>query len=129
MTSTSARERISVGLLRRAVERLGSGPSVHEAEELRDEATKVGCSAIDSSQDREMVLLHGTLRAVTLRPRGGVSALEAELYDGSATVTLVWLGRRRIAGIQPGRRLTVHGRLSCQDGKRVLYNPRYELTA
>jgi hypothetical protein len=129
MTSTSARDRTRVGLLRRAAQRLGSGPAAHEAKELRDEATKVGCSAIDSSEDRDVVLLHGTLRAVTLRPRGGVSALEAELYDGSATVTLVWLGRRRIAGIQPGSRLTVHGRLSCQDGKRVLYNPRYELTA
>ena len=44
----------------------------------------------------------GTLRSVTLRPRAGVPALVAELYDGSGTVQVVWLGRRQIAG-HPGR--------------------------
>ncbi len=76
-----------------------------------------------------MVTLHGTLRTVTLRPRGGVSALEAELYDGSGTATLIWLGQRRIAGISPGRQVTVRGRVGTHAGNRVLYNPRYELCA
>ena len=71
--------------------------------------------------------LHGTLRTVTLRPRGGVPALEAELYDGSGILTLVWLGRRRIAGIEPGRNLRVEGRIGRMDGARVMFNPRYEL--
>jgi len=44
-------------------------------------------------------------------------------------VTLVWLGRRKIAGIKPGAGLVVSGRVSCQDGHRVIYNPRYELQA
>ena len=62
-----------------------------------------------------------------LRPRGGVPALEAELYDGTGTLTLIWLGRRRIAGIGPGRAVEVSGRIGEHDGQRVLYNPRYEL--
>ena len=129
MNATAAGPRPGRGVIRRAVQRLGSGPSLREAQELREEADSVGCGAIASSADRDMATMHGTLRSVTLRPRGGVSALEADLYDGSATVTLVWLGRRRIPGIEPGRRLTVKGRLSCQEGSRLLYNPRYELTA
>jgi hypothetical protein len=44
-------------------------------------------------------------------------------------VTLIWLGQRRIAGITPGRAIKVSGRLSCDHNRRVLYNPRYELTA
>jgi hypothetical protein len=64
---------------------------------------------------------------VTLRPRGGVPALEAELYDGSALITLVWLGRRRIAGIEPGRAIKVVGRVGVQHKVRVMFNPRYEL--
>ena len=64
---------------------------------------------------------------VTLRPRGGVPALEAELYDGSALITLVWLGRRRIAGIEPGRAIKVVGRVGVQNKMRVMFNPRYEL--
>ncbi len=54
-------------------------------------------------------------------------ALEAELFDGSGVVLLVWLGRRRITGISPGRSIAVEGRIGVHDGHRVLYNPRYEL--
>ena len=129
MTATASASQPKLGVFRRAVERLGSGPSPREAQELLEEVDSVGCGAIAYSSDRQLATLHGTLRSVTLRPRGGVSALEADLYDGSGTVTLVWLGRRRISGVQPGRRVTVYGRLSCQDGNRILYNPRYELTA
>ena len=42
-------------------------------------------------------------------------------------MTLVWLGRRQIPGIDPGRTIKVCGRISCQEGRRLLYNPRYEL--
>ena len=71
--------------------------------------------------------LCGTLRTVTLRPRAGVPALEAELYDGSGTVAIVWLGRRQIAGVEPGRGIRVHGRLAVNEGRPVMFNPRYEL--
>ncbi|MFC6341957.1 OB-fold nucleic acid binding domain-containing protein, partial [Nocardioides hankookensis] len=58
---------------------------------------------------------------------GGVPALEAELSDGTGAITVVWLGRRRITGIAPGRSMSVVGRIGQQDGERILYNPRYEL--
>ena len=67
------------------------------------------------------------MRTVTLRPRGGVPALEAELDDGSGVLTIVWLGRRRIAGISPGQAMRVGGRIGNYDGVRIMYNPRYEL--
>ena len=62
-----------------------------------------GWSPIADAPDREKVVVQGTLKTVTLRPRGGVPALEAELYDGSGSISVVWLGRRRIGGIAPGR--------------------------
>jgi hypothetical protein len=64
-----------------------------------------------------------------LRPRSGTLALEAELYDGSDTLVLIWLGRRRILGLEPGRALKVTGRISSAGGSRVMFNPRYELRA
>ncbi len=118
-----------VGFLRRALSRLATTTGSLEAAELREDAEAAGCGPISSCGDRQVVTLHGTLRTVTLRPRGGVSALEAELYDGSGTATLIWLGQRRIAGISPGRQVTVRGRVGTHGGNRVLYNPRYELCA
>ena len=82
---------------------------------------------IDEAPDRQKVVVQGTLRTVTLRPRGGVPALEAELYDGSGSISVVWLGRRRIGGISPGAPSGSQGRIGVQDGIRVMYNPRYEL--
>jgi hypothetical protein len=98
-----------------------------EARELRKDTQKAGLVSIAEAADRERVVVQGTLRTVTLRPRGGVPALEAELYDGSGSIHVVWLGRRRIGGITPGRALRVVGRIGVQDGQRVMYNPRYDL--
>ena len=38
-------------------------------------------------------------------------------------------GRRRIPGIEPGRRLTARGRFAAFEGRQVIYNPWYELSA
>jgi hypothetical protein len=84
---------------------------------------------VEQCPDRVPVAVFGTVRALTIRPRGGVPALEAELYDGTGTVTLVWLGRRTIAGLHPGRRLRAFGRITTAHGERFIYNPKYELTA
>ncbi len=69
----------------------------------------------------------GCLRSVTVRPRESSCQLEAELFDGSGTLRLVWVGREAIAGIEPGRRLRAHGTVSSCEGARVMYNPSYEM--
>lgn len=114
------------GRLRRSLSRWASSDDM-EARELRIDTVKAGCCPIAEAPDRARVELRGSIRTVTLRPRGGVPALEAELYDGSGTITVIWLGRRRIAGIEPGRAIKVLGRIGVQDRNRVMFNPRYEL--
>jgi hypothetical protein len=64
---------------------------------------------------------------VTLRPRGPSLTMEADLWDGTGNITLVWLGRRDIPGIEPGRRILVHGRLAEIKGEPTIFNPQYEL--
>jgi RecG-like helicase len=81
---------------------------------------------VDCAQ-RELVDVAGTLRAVTRKPRGDTLTMQADLWDGTGSITLVWLGRRDIPGIEPGRRLMVHGRLSNIRGERTIFNPSYEL--
>jgi len=112
--------------LRSRMNRWASSASM-EAKELRDTTEKSGCVLVEQARDRQRVELQGSLRTVTLRPRGGVPALEAELYDGTGVITVIWLGRRRIAGIKPGRQIKVQGRVGSHEGLRVMYNPRYEL--
>jgi len=120
-------ERPQGGRFRRILSRLTSTQEELSAAEERQDARVLGCTPIASCEDREQVSVTGTLRAVTLRPRAGVPALEAELFDGTDSLDVVWLGRRSIAGIEPGRKLIAHGRIGHARGRRVLYNPRYEL--
>ncbi|HVK30826.1 MAG TPA: OB-fold nucleic acid binding domain-containing protein [Nocardioides sp.] len=112
--------------LRRTISKWANNDEA-DARDLRETFKREGVVCIGDAPDRAPVRLRGTLRTVTLRPRGGVPALEAELYDGTGTVTVIWLGRRRIAGIGPGRAIEVSGRIGTQDSTRMLYNPRYEL--
>ncbi|WP_205474509.1 OB-fold nucleic acid binding domain-containing protein [Nocardioides sp. SYSU D00038] len=112
--------------LRRTISSWASSSDQHDRD-LRRTMVATGVDRIASAPDREPVRIRGTLRTVTLRPRGGVPALEAEMYDGTGAITVVWLGRRRIAGIDPGRALEVRGRIGAHDGHRIMYNPRYEL--
>lgn len=107
--------------------RLSSSDQTLEAEDLRASAGRLGGTAIRDLPDRENACVCGTLRSVTLRPRAGVPALVAELYDGSGTLSVIWLGRRRIAGIEPGRRIRVRGRVAQREGRVVVFNPWYEL--
>jgi hypothetical protein len=117
------------GRLRRAFRRFSESPAELEADDLQAERVVQKCQAIGGVRDRELVTLYGELKNVSLAPRAGTPTLEASLYDGSGVVTLVWLGRRKIVGIKPGAGLVVRGRVSCQDGERIIYNPRYELQA
>ena len=115
------------GGLKRALKRLTASPTELEAEEIAEEREDAGCKRIAATQDRELVTVFGHIKSVSLAPRAGIPTLEAAIFDGSDMLTLVWLGRRRIRGIEPGVDLRATGRVSCQDGLRVMFNPRYEL--
>src|ERR687894_1273244 len=114
-------------ILQRALRRLTSSNADLESEDLQRTVRDEGSVPIRTCEDRQRVQLTGTICAVTVNPRRGHPALEVELRDGSGAVTLLWLGRREIPGIDPGRSIKVMGRISCHDGRRLLYNPRYEL--
>lgn len=115
------------GIVKRAVTRLASSAKEHEAAELQQGCARLGAVLVKDLPERAWVRVAGTLRAVTLRPRAGVPALVADLYDGSGSLCLVWLGRRQIPGIEPGRSLVAEGRVTRDSEHRVIYNPRYEL--
>ncbi len=115
------------GRFKRALARMTADEGDLDSAHLREQVASTGATAVSGCSVGAPVCIAGTLRQVVLRPLAGVPTLEAELYDGTGTVTLVWLGRRRIRGIDPGRTLVAHGRLTERDGRATLFNPTYEL--
>ena len=116
------------GYLRRLTRRLTEDPEQHDAAELSDEAANTGAQrAIDCRRGQEVTMV-GALRSVEANAKGCAGGVRAELFDGTDTVILVWLGQRRIPGIESGRTLRVRGRLATLDnGAKAIYNPHYEI--
>jgi RecJ-like exonuclease len=113
--------------LRRRLHQLTADDTEREAEELQHRAAKVGAEAVSMCKEKDSVCIAGTIRSVTLKSLAGSPSLEAEVYDGSGSVWAVFLGRRRIPGIEAGRSIVVRGRLTTQDHRPTIFNPRYEL--
>jgi hypothetical protein len=97
------------------------------ADQLQEQAHDHGATLVRDCVAGTPTTVAGRLRSVTLRPVANAPAVEAELFDGSGRMTLLFLGRRRIAGITPGRRVVVTGRPIERDGERHMVNPRYTL--
>ncbi|HVF20081.1 MAG TPA: OB-fold nucleic acid binding domain-containing protein [Mycobacteriales bacterium] len=115
------------GRIRRAMRRLTTDDEELAAEDLQQQAAAAGATAAAECGDRSKVTILGTVKSVTLRPRAGVPALEVEVYDGSASVFIVWLGRRQIAGIRAGVTLSASGRVGVMSGRKTLFNPAYTI--
>lgn len=99
----------------------------HEAAELTEHARESGAESIGACRRGEKVRVCGTIRSVALRPMAKTPTLEAEIYDGTGHLTLVWLGRRRLAGVEVGRMVEAWGRVTCPHEEPVIFNPDYAL--
>ncbi len=98
-----------------------------EAQTLTDVSAHAGADPIDECQRGQQVRVCGTVRSIAVRPECISPTVEAEIYDGSGHLTVVWTGRRMVRGVEVGRTLVAEGRLTCPDGQPRMYNPEYRL--
>ncbi|MBS2532057.1 amino acid permease [Catenulispora sp. NF23] len=87
----------------------------------------VSVSPISTVQWRQRAAVQGRVRSVAVSPVKGSPALEAELYDASGGITLVFYGRRSIPGIEPGALMRVEGMVGEMEGHLAMANPTYKL--
>ena len=99
----------------------------HQADALREQSWDAGGDDLTALAPRHPACVCGTVRTVTLPPRRSVPALVAEVWDGNGAVNLVWIGRRSIAGIEPGVFLRARGRVAEVRGHPTIFNPSYEI--
>jgi hypothetical protein len=113
--------------LKKLVERL-----TKPVEEIDRERLGAFCDArlltpIDTIEGRRPVRVGGEVRSVRIVPRAGAPALEVTVSDGRGSVVGVFLGRRKVAGMSPGRRVALAGVAARDGGRTLLFNPEYEL--
>ena len=76
---------------------------------------------------RERVHLAGRIKSIRVQPWGTSPSLQAVLADETASITVVFLGRRDIAGVRPGTVLALDGVAGTHHGLAAVLNPEFTI--
>lgn len=76
---------------------------------------------------RKRAHVQGRVTAIRTAPSGSAPTVEVEMWDETGGVTLQFLGRRNIAGLDVGSELRAEGMVGETDGLLTILNPSYEL--
>jgi len=116
--------------LKKLFKNLTTSTSELDAERLRKFCeSRQGVVSIVELPPRVEGTVVGEIMSMRIVPRAGSPSLEATITDGSGSIVVVWTGRRKIAGVTPGKRLVVSGRGAATGpkGRLLMFNPSYEL--
>jgi amino acid transporter len=92
-----------------------------------DLALPADCVPIGELKYREHIRVGGKVHSLRVQPWAGVATLECTLKDHTGSIALVFLGRRRIAGLNAGTRLVAEGTVGEHAGQLAILNPEYEI--
>jgi len=116
--------------IRRFFHRMAESDEQRMAEEIQDWASAIpGSAPIAEAPTRVPVKLAGVVKRITVHPEHGLEALEAVLSDGTGEISVLWMGRRSIAGLTLGTRVVVEGVVGEQRQGRRMVNPSFEFSA
>ena len=76
---------------------------------------------------RKRAQVQGRVTSIKTAPRGSAPVLVVEIWDETGGVSLQFLGRREIAGLEVGSQLRAEGMVGEEEGSMVILNPSYEL--
>jgi hypothetical protein len=76
---------------------------------------------------RDNVTVRGRVRSLRVAPQHDSPTLELVLQDGAASLSVVFLGRRSLAGIRIGTRLEASGTVGLHKARLAILNPRYRI--
>jgi hypothetical protein len=97
-------------------------PSAAEVSHYQEKMMPIG-----AIQWRKRANVVGRVTAIRPAPMNSAPTLEVEIWDESGGVTLQFLGRREIAGLEVGSMLSAEGMVGEQNGALTILNPSYEI--
>ena len=76
---------------------------------------------------RKRAHIQGRVTSIRTAPSGSAPVINVEIWDETGGVTLQFLGRREIRGLDIGTQLRAEGMVADNEGKMTILNPSYEL--
>jgi hypothetical protein len=86
-----------------------------------------GVVPIAEVQHRQRATVVGVVQAVRVQPLAGTATLEIVIGDGTGALSIVFLGRRRLAGVDNGAHIKATGMIADHFGRLAMLNPSWEL--
>lgn len=85
----------------------------------------------DTLPVRGRILVRGVIDQITIAPVTASPSFTArariERSGVRQSIRIIWMGRRRVPGIEAGVELRFEGMMSRVEGTPTVYNPRYEI--
>jgi hypothetical protein len=91
--------------------------------------TRPAIVPIGDARWRTHVRVHGCVRSMRVQPWAEVASLECIVVDETGGILLVFLGRRKVAGIELGREVIAEGMVGQSRGYLAILSPDVELLA
>jgi hypothetical protein len=107
--------------------RLAQSTDDLHAETLQERFRSSETSSIADAPDRGVARVRGEVASLQVVPRAGAKALQVTVDDGSGRAVVIFSGRTRVGGLDPGRPVQVDGMARRDGGRLVFLNPAYTL--
>jgi hypothetical protein len=76
---------------------------------------------------RRRAHVQGMVNSIKAAPTGAAPVVEVEIWDKTGGVTLQFLGRREISGLEVGSQIEAEGMVGENNGQLIILNPSYKI--
>lgn len=108
-------------------QKLGRSLDDIEDERLQARLGDLGVVTIADAPTRVPVTLAGEIQGIQVVRGAGSHALEVIIGDGTGRAVAVFTGRKRLHGVDCGRRVVIEGVARSERGRLLILNPAYTL--
>jgi hypothetical protein len=98
-----------------------------DAERLVDRFAELRLQPLGELEARDRTKVCGEVKRMTIKPRSGIPSTEIVINDGTGDATVIFSGRRHVAGIEHGHCIIVEGVAFADANRLVFLNPAYSL--
>jgi hypothetical protein len=86
-----------------------------------------GITPIADVRWRQRVTIEGQVQTLRVKPSAGSSTVECIVEDGTGAMSIVFIGRKTIGGLEVGTRIRAQGTAAEHRGRLAILNPAYAL--
>ncbi len=119
---TDVKEKVSTATIGEPAKRMVPPANLEPVSHYSEKVIKIG-----EVIWRKRAHVQGRVTAIRTSPANQAPMLEVEMWDETGGITLQFLGRRSLAGLDVGAQLRAEGMVGEIDGLLTILNPNYEL--